>query len=208
MYLDLTVPDPERKPLAPLFNAIVAPRPIGWISSVSAAGAVNLAPFSYFNGLSSAPPMVMFACNQPEDRAEKDTLANVREVPEFVFNLVSMPQVEAMNVTSATVARGVDEFGHAGLGAEASSIVRPPRVAGAPAAMECRVIRIVDLPPQAPGERSSHVVIGRVVAIHARDELFDARGRFDTHAAQPVLRLGGMKYATIAEPFELDRPKA
>ena len=208
MFLDLTQPDPERKPLAPLFNAIVAPRPIGWISSISAAGEVNLAPFSYFNGLSSAPPMVMFTCNQPDDRPLKDTLANVREVPEFVFNLVSMPQVEAMNVTSATVARGVDEFVHAGLAATPSTFVKPPRVEGAPAALECRVLRIVDLLPTGSGERSSHVVIGRVVAIHARDELFDDKGRFDTFAAQPVLRLGGMKYATIAEPFELMRPKA
>jgi len=208
MYLDLTNPDPARAPLAPLFNAIVAPRPIGWISSVSATGDVNLAPFSYFNGLSSAPPMVMFTCNEPDDRPVKDTLANVREVPEFVFNLVSMAQVEAMNLTSASVPRWVDEFVHAGLAATPSSIVRPPRVAGAPAAFECRVLRIVDLLPEAPGERSSHVVIGRVVAIHARDELFDARGRFDTYAARPVMRLGGMKYATIAEPFELVRPKA
>ncbi len=207
MYLDLSTPDPARGPLAPLFNAIVAPRPIGWISTVSAAGAVNLAPFSYFNGVSSAPPMVMFVCNQPEDRPEKDTLANLREVPEFVANYVSMPQVEAMNVTSASVARGVDEFAHAGLEAVASTLVRPPRVAGAPAALEGRVIRIVDLPPQGPGERSSHVVIGRVVAIHARDDLFDAKGRFDSFAAQPVTRLGGAKYATIVEPFELQRPK-
>jgi flavin reductase (DIM6/NTAB) family NADH-FMN oxidoreductase RutF len=207
MFLDLTIPDATRAPLAPLFNAIVAPRPIGWISSVSASGDVNLAPFSYFNGLSSAPPMVMFACNSPDDRIEKDTLANVREVPEFVFNLVSMPLAEAMNASSAAVPRGVDEFVRAGLEAARSSIVRPPRVAEAPAAMECRVIRIVDLPPGAPGERASHLVIGRVVAIHARDEFFDARGRFDSHAARPVVRLGGMKYATITEPFELARPE-
>jgi flavin reductase (DIM6/NTAB) family NADH-FMN oxidoreductase RutF len=207
MYLDLTIADPARGPLAPLFNAIVAPRPIGWISSVSAAGDVNLAPFSYFNGLSSAPPMVMFTCNAPEDRAEKDTLANVREVPEFVANLVSMPHAEAMNATSASVARGVDEFVRAGLAAVASSIVRPPRVADVPAALECRVIRIVDLLPQAPGERASHVVIGRVVAVHARDDLLDARGRFDSYAARPVVRLGGLQYATITEPFELARPK-
>src|SRR5690606_22904809 len=125
-----------------LFNAIVAPRPIGWISTISHSGQVNLAPFSQFNLVSTAPPVVMFSCNTPDDRAEKDTLANVRETKEFVTNLVSWDLREAMNLTSTPCPHGVDEFELANLKKAPSVKVRAPRVADAPANLECELLQI------------------------------------------------------------------
>ena len=191
---------------ASMFNAIVAPRPIGWISSISAAGVVNLAPFSYFNGISPVPAMVMFACNGPLDRDQKDTIANIREVPEFVANFACYELREQINLSSATVPRGVSEFDLTGLESVPARLVRPPMVKVAPANLECTVVKIVDLPPQGPGERMSSVVIGRVVAAHVRDEFLNADGRFDTRRANPLLRLGGFTYSTLGDLFEIARP--
>ncbi|VTU22918.1 Flavin reductase like domain protein [Variovorax sp. PBS-H4] len=190
-----------------LFNAIVAPRPIGWISTVDAHGRANLAPFSYFNGISPAPPMVMFTCNAPPDRTEKDTVANVRVVPEFVVNFVSFAQRDAMNMSSATVPAEHDEFELAGLQALPSHSVRPPRVAGAPAHLECRLVRIVDIEPQGPGERRSSLVIGRVVGVHVDERYLGPEQRFDTVLANPLVRLGGFTYATVGQTMEIGRPQ-
>lgn len=191
---------------ASMFNSIVAPRPIGWISSISAAGVVNLAPFSYFNGISPAPAMVMFACNGPLDRDQKDTIANIREVPEFVANFACYELRAQINLSSATVPRGVNEFDLIGLKSAPARLVRPPMVKAAPANLECTVVKIVDLPPQAPGERMSSVVIGRVVAVHVQDAFLNADGRFDTRRANPLLRLGGFTYGTLGELLEIPRP--
>ena len=126
MFID---PETSKDLKRSIFNAIVAPRPIGWISSVSAVGEVNLAPFSHFNIVSTSPPVIIFSCNSPEDRREKDTLANVRATGEFVYNLVSYDLREAMNLTSTAAPHGVDEFELAKLQKAASAKVRPPRVA-------------------------------------------------------------------------------
>lgn len=189
-----------------LFNAIVAPRPIGWISTVSASGEVNLAPFSYFNGISSRPPMLMFACNRPPDRASKDTLANLRANGEFVFNFVSRGLGAAMNRSSAPLPHGEDEFEFAGLARAPSRVVAPPRVADAPASLECRVVRIVDLDPDETGRTVSSVVIGRVVGVHMRAGLVDAQGVFDTVAAEPIMRMGGNAYCAVGDVFQMARP--
>lgn len=189
-----------------LFNSIVAPRPIGWVSTLGPDGRANLAPFSYFNGISAAPPMVMFANNAPEDRPEKDSLANVRESGEFCVSLTTYALREAMNASSATVPRGVDEFELAGLSKAPCERVRCPRVAESPAALECRVLRIVDFPPLQAGDRASGVVFGRVVAVHIDDAYLDAQGRFDVLKAQPIARLGGFNYLRVAELFTLQRP--
>ena len=186
-----------------IFNAIVAPRPIGWISSVSAAGGVNLAPFSHFNLVSTAPATLMFSCNTPADRPEKDTIANVRATGEFVFNLVTRDLVEAMNTTSAPVPYGVDEFELAGIEKAPSVNVRPPRVKASPAALECRLLRFVEIEPERPGDTKSTVVFGRVVGVHIAEGFLDQNGHFDTARARPMTRLGGNQYAEAGAIFEL-----
>lgn len=189
-----------------IFNAIVAPRPIGWISSIDGAGHVNLAPFSHFNIVSTAPPVLVFSCNSPEDRSEKDTLANVRKTGEFVFNLVSYDLREAMNLTSTPAPHGVDEFELARLEKAASMKVRAPRVAASPANLECRVLRIVEIEPEAKGDTSSSVVFGRVIGMHIQDQFLDDAGRFDTVKAQPLARLGGIQYAAPGPVTEMQQP--
>lgn len=203
MFLDpLATPGFKRS----LFNAIVAPRPIGWISSISQTGQVNLAPFSQFNLVSTAPPVVMFSCNTPDDRREKDTLANVRQTKEFVANLVSWDLRDAMNMTSSPCPHGTDEFELAGLEKAASVKVRPPRVAAAPANLECQLLQIVEILPEFPGETLSSVVFGRVVGVHMADEYVTEEGRFDSGKARPLTRLGGIDYATVGEILQMPAP--
>jgi flavin reductase (DIM6/NTAB) family NADH-FMN oxidoreductase RutF len=191
---------------ASLFNSVVAPRPIGWISTVDAEGVPNLAPFSYFNGMSATPPMVMFACNAPDDRPEKDTLANARATGEFAANLATWELRHAMNRSSATVPHGVDEFELAGVTRLPSRIIRAPQVAQSPVSMECKVLRIFDFEPEHPGDRRSSVVFGRVLSIRVDDAYLDANGRFDVLRASPIARLGGFNYLAVRELFELARP--
>lgn len=200
--------DPQTSPgfKRSIFNAIVAPRPIGWISSVGADGSVNLAPFSQFNLVSTAPPVVMFACNTPQDRQEKDTVANVRATGEFVVNFVSWELREAMNVTSTPLPHGADEFELARLEKAPGLKVRAPRVACSPASMECRVLRFIEIAPEFAGETPSTVVLGRVLGLHVRDEFIDANGRFDTVKAQPTTRLGGSLYASLGQVVDMPAP--
>ena len=203
MFIDpLTYPGFKRS----IFNAIVAPRPIGWISTMALDGRVNLAPFSQFNLVSTAPPVVMFACNTPEDREQKDTIANVIAIGEFVVNLVSWDLREAMNLTSMPLPHGTDEFEHAALEKAPSTHVRPPRVAASPASLECRMIQRVDIAPDYPGETPSTVIFGRVVGLHLREDCLDADGRFDTVKARPLTRLGGFQYATVGDIVEMRSP--
>lgn len=185
-------------------NAIVAPRPIGWIGSMSAAGDVNLAPFSYFNAVSADPPVVVFAPNEKAGGGPKDTLANVRAVGEFTASVASEPFALAMNETSRVAPHGVSEFTLAGLEAAPSRLVRPPHVAGARAVLECQVFDIVALPSPAGG-RGSHLVIGVVIGIHIDDSLI-VDGRVDTIALAPVARLGYFDYTVVRERFVMKRP--
>lgn len=187
-----------------IFNAIVAPRPIGWLSTIDGDGNANLAPFSYFNIVSNLPPILMFSCNTPEDRSAKDTLANVRLNGEFVFNLVGADLANEMNNTSTPVPYGVDEFAYFGIEKAESRFVRPPRVAASPCNLECRVLESVsfggaDLGPE------TNVTFGQVVAIHIAPGFLRDDGHFDTLAARPVSRLGGAEYAVTQESFTLAR---
>lgn len=201
MYFSLDGSSPQ--PRSSIYSAIVAPRPIGWISTVAADGAVNLAPFSYFNLLSSEPPIVMFSCTAATDRAEKDTLVNVRASGEFVYSMATVPLARQMVSTSLSAPYGSDEFLLAQLEKAPSRKVKPPRVALAPAAFECTVEQIIDIAPRLPGDTPSSIVIGRVVAVHVDDDLLDERGRFDTLRAKPLSRLGGANYAQITECFQV-----
>lgn len=200
MFIDpLSTPGYRRT----LLNAIVAPRPIGWISTVDSQGRANLAPFSQFNLVSTAPPVVMFACNTPEDRPAKDTLANARATGQFVVNLASWPLREAVNRSSVPCPPGTDEFALVDLAKAECRHVSVPRVARSPANLECRVLQVIDILPEHPGETASQIVLGRVVGIHLDDACVSAEGRFDTVKAQPLTRLGGLQYATLGEVFEM-----
>ena len=176
------------------FKAFVAPRPIGWVSTVGAGGEVNLAPYSYFNAVSDNPPTVMFSSDGPKDSA---TFAQATE--EFVWNLVTYDLREAMNQTSATLPRGENEFEFAGLEMAPSRLVAPPRVAATPVAFECKVVHRVQLP-------RNIVTFGEVVGVHV-DERHIVDGRFDTAGVRPIARCGYRgDYATVTELFEMIRP--
>lgn len=190
----------EHNPL----NALVCPRPIGWVSSIGADGSVNLAPFSYFNAVSADPPCVMFAPNTASPEQVKDTYRNIIEVPEFVVNLVSMELAEQMNATSESFAYEVDEFEKCGVDSVASTVVRPPRVKQSKAALECTVYEVVHLPIGGDG-RKSHVVVGEVVGIHLDDDLI-VDGRVDEARLHPLARLGYFNYAGLGEILEIRRP--
>jgi flavin reductase (DIM6/NTAB) family NADH-FMN oxidoreductase RutF len=183
------------------FKAIVAPRPIGWISSLSARGELNLAPYSYFNGVSSKPPCVMFA-----SEGHKDSIANIAETREFVCSLATWELREQMNATSATVSREVDEFMLAGLTAAPSKLVKPPRVAESPCALECTLVKIANLGDDDPTLADRQIVIGKVVGIHI-DEQFIRDGILDTAAMKPIARCGYRNYAVVLDQFEMIRPK-
>lgn len=185
-------------------NALVMPRPIGWISSVSQLGVVNLAPYSYFNLVCAEPPYVMFAPNAAQPGTCKDTYQNICEVPEFVVNLVGEHDLEAMNASSRPYPPDVDEFVACGIAAAPSRMVRPPRVASALGALECRVHEVIHL-PATPDGRENHVVIGAVVGIHIDDGVI-ADGKVDERALHPLTRLGYMNYGTLGTVFERLRP--
>jgi flavin reductase (DIM6/NTAB) family NADH-FMN oxidoreductase RutF len=184
------------------FKALVAPRPIGWITAVSATGAVNLSPYSFFNAVSDRPPMVVFS-----SAGRKDALTFVEETGEFVCNLATFDLREPMNATSAPLPRGESELDHAGLTAAPSRLVKPPRVAEAPAALECKWLQTVPLTPLSGGEPSYHLVVGQVVGIHV-DDRFIVEGLVDTAAMRPIMRAGYHEYftATAETKFAMRRP--
>jgi flavin reductase (DIM6/NTAB) family NADH-FMN oxidoreductase RutF len=183
------------------FKAIVAPRPIGWISTRAADGRINLAPYSFFNALSGNPPLIWFS-----SEGAKDSSTFAEDSGEFVANLVSRDLVEAMNRSSVDAPRGVNEFDYAGLTQAPSRIVKAPRVAEAHAALECRVTEVFR-PKTLDGTPSTaHVVIGQVVGIHIEDA-FLTDGLFDMVKAGSTARLGYMDYASVTETFALRRPR-
>lgn len=182
------------------FKAIVAPRPIGWISSVDAEGRINLAPYSFFNAVGDRPPLVMFSSS-----GNKHTAANVAATNEFVCNLATWDLREAMNETSASLPRDVNEFDHAGLAMAPSRLVRPPRVADSPAALECRAIHMFRPVDLAGRQLDQYIVVGQVVGVHI-DEACLKDGRFDMTAARSIARCGYMDYAVVDGLFEMRRP--
>lgn len=183
----------------------VAPRPIAWVSTISAAGVTNLAPFSFFNAICSNPPAVLFCPSNPVDREVKDTLRNVRETRQFVVNIVNEANVEKANLTSATCPYGVSEFAEVGLTPLESMVVLPPRVAESPIHLECELIQVVEVGEPAVG--SGNVVIGRLVYAHVAEEAWNgARHHIDIGKIKPVARLAGNEYTPVREAFSLKRP--
>ncbi|MGA9383377.1 MAG: flavin reductase family protein [Candidatus Sulfotelmatobacter sp.] len=188
----------------------VAPRPIAWVSTISASGNLNLAPFSFFNAVCVDPPLLAFApgLRRPKQAGAvhgeaKDTLRNVRETKEFVVNLVTYEAAEKMNLTSGEYDASVDEFELAKLTPQPSNIVRPPRVAESPVSFECRLHQILDFSSR---PTSSSLVIGQVVSIHINDaHLSD--GKLDRNSLDLIGRMGGLQYARTTQRFEMVRPK-
>jgi flavin reductase (DIM6/NTAB) family NADH-FMN oxidoreductase RutF len=187
------------------FNAIVGPRPIGWIGSKGADGSVNLAPYSFFNAFCYMPPIVGFSTtNSP-----RDSLRNARETREFTWSLVTRDLAEQMNATCAPVPYGTDEFALAGLTKAASRLVAPPRVAESPVSFECKVSDVIDLKRADGTPAKGWLVIGEVVAVHI-DKALLKDGIYDTFHSGVVLRAGGPSaYAEIRPEsrFDMDRPR-
>lgn len=184
------------------FNAIVTPRPIGWISSRDGQGRNNLAPYSFFNAVAYVPPQVMFASTgvKPDVEGTKDSVANIRETGVFCVNIVEYATRDAMNASSQTLAHGEDEFAHAGLEKIACQEIDCARVSGAPAALECRLSQVIQLEG-----RANYLVLGEVVGVHLRDDCI-VDGRFDVTTYQPLSRMGYRDYTRVSEVFELMRP--
>lgn len=183
------------------FKAMVAPRPVGWISTLGLDGEVNLAPYSFFNAVCDLPPMVAFSST-----GMKHTAAFAGARGEFVWNLATWDLREAVNQSSAAVARGVDEFELAGLEAAASRIVAPPRVASSPCSLECRVVHQTELRDLDGRAADQYLVVGQVVGVHL-DERFVVDGVLETAAMKPIARCGYRgDYAVVERTFEMIRP--
>jgi flavin reductase (DIM6/NTAB) family NADH-FMN oxidoreductase RutF len=181
----------------------VVPRPIGWVSTVSADDVGNLAPFSFFMAATGSPPTVVLSTSF-RDGEPKDTLRNVMEIPEFVLNVVSEAMGEAMNATSEEFPADVDELIAAGLTPAPSSRVRPVRVAEAPINMECKVVQLV---PVGDPKAGSTLIIGEILAWHIRDEVFDAeRMRIRLDELKALGRMAGDGYTRTRDQFEMIRP--
>jgi flavin reductase (DIM6/NTAB) family NADH-FMN oxidoreductase RutF len=182
------------------FKAIVAPRPIGWISTVDVAGCPNLAPYSFFNAVHSRPPMLAFT-----SETMKHSAAYAVATGEFVFNLCTRPLFKAMNASSGALAGGESEFEAAGLATAPCRVVRAPRVAASPAALECRVVHSMRFNDVNGNALDGWMIVGQVVGVHI-DDAYLRGGRFDTAAARPVARCGYRDYTAVAEVFEAPRP--
>ena len=196
-----------------LYNILlnsVAPRPIAWVSTTSASGELNLAPFSFFNVVCVDPPLLGFSPGlrqprQPEvgHGEAKDTLRNIRETKEFVVNIVTYELAESMNLTSGEYDASVNEFDLAKLTPEPSKLVRPPRVGESPVSFECKLHQILDF---SPAPTSGNLVIGQIVSIHINDaNLKD--GKLDRNSLDLIGRMGGLQYSRTTERFDMVRPK-
>lgn len=184
------------------FNAIVTPRPIAWIGTRGADGSDNLAPYSFFNAVAYEPPQVMFSStSRKADRGDtKDSVANIRGTGVFAINIVEYAARDAMNKTSGAWDRETDEFGLAGIEKAACATIDCPRIANAPATLECKLTQIVQLPGEA-----NFAVFGEVIGVHMRDDCI-VDGIFDVTRFQPLARMGYRDYAVVREVFSLKRP--
>lgn len=203
--------DPAQESVQNIYKIMIGaivPRPIAFVSSLDGRGVRNLAPFSFFNGVSADPPVVLFCASvRREDPkrgfgAHKDTLLNVIATREFVVNVVTESIVEKMNLTAAQVPPDVDEFELAGLTPEPSELVKPPRVAESPVQMECRLRQIIAISDRPSG---SSIVLGDIVRFHVREELME-NFRIDPDKLAAVGRMGGPTYVRTRDRFDLERP--
>lgn len=202
MFLDFSTLSP-RDAYNWMINTIT-PRPIAWVSTISAAGQTNLAPFSYFQAVCSKPPTLMFSGAVNRQGISKDSVINIRAVPEFVVNLVPYALAEPMNLTATPLPHGESEFEKFGIAPAASLHVRPPRVAAAPVAFECRLDRILDF---GEGPSSANVVFGTVLCAHVSDAVLTPEGSIDPAKLDTIGRMGGDNYVRTRDLFTVVRPR-
>ncbi|MDQ2899240.1 MAG: flavin reductase family protein [Acidobacteriota bacterium] len=198
--------DPEREDYRNIYRLMVGaivPRPIAFVSTMSADGRLNLAPFSFFTAISANPPVICFCPMVRGDSSYKDTLNNIRVTDEFVVNVVSEDFASRMNVCSGEYPAGVDEFEKSGLTPVASDLVKPPRVLESRVNMECRLLRIVDVSAKPLG---GSIVLGEVIRFHVSDEIFD-NFKIDPDKLKPIGRMGGPTYTRTTDRFDMERPK-
>ena len=184
------------------FKALIAPRPIGWVSTIGRNGAINLAPYSFFNAVADKPPLLAFSSNDI-----KDSVTFAQETGEFVWSMPTYDLRNEMNATSATLPLGENEFLHAGLEMAAGTLVKPPRVAASPCAMECKVTEIIRLKNREGGEANNYLVIGEVVGVHL-DPSFIKDGIVQIAEMQPIARCGYLAdYTVLDDLFQMTRPR-
>ncbi|AHL75231.1 flavin reductase [Stutzerimonas stutzeri] len=183
-------------------TSTVTPRPIAWVSTRSREGVSNLAPFSFFQVISSEPPTLLINVGLKEGMP-KDTARNAQDTGELVVQLVGAEQAEAMNASAAALPHGISEFEHCGIASESAKLVNVSRVREAPIAFECRVARILPYPAESP---NCHLIFAEVLLAHIDDGVLDERGRIDPAKLDLVGRLGGVSYTYTRERFEMLRP--
>ncbi len=199
--MDIRTSDIDRKRIYKLMTSTIVPRPIAWISTVSKDGVFNVAPFSYFAGVSSSPPLLMVSVGSKETGEKKDTWKNIEETGEFVVNIVTKQLLEKMNITSIAFDEDIDEFKEADLTPEPSLIVKAPRIKESPINIECKKFEIINI-----GKMG--IIFGEIVNFHIKDELLNEKGYVDTKKIEIVGRLGGAEYCIISEnnTIEIKRP--
>jgi flavin reductase (DIM6/NTAB) family NADH-FMN oxidoreductase RutF len=178
----------------------ITPRPIAWVSTLSAQGITNLAPFSYFAGVGSNPPSLVFSCVNRPDGSLKDTVRNLQAIPEFVVNVVPYPLAEKMQATSQEFDYEISEFQQVGLTEQPSVRVRPPRVAESPIRMECRVLERLSI---GSGGGAANLIVGEIVWFDVQDRVLDQRGKIDPQLVDAIGRLGGKSYCRTLDRFDL-----
>jgi flavin reductase (DIM6/NTAB) family NADH-FMN oxidoreductase RutF len=181
----------------------IMPRPVAWVSTIASDGKTNLAPFSFFQGITANPPTLMFVPVNTRDGAKKDTVRNIEQMPEFVVNLVPFALAEQMNATSAMLPYGESEFDVFGIAAAPSERVRPPRVEAAPVAFECTLDRIIHI---GEGPLAANVIFGRILVAHIADAVIAPDGLPDSAKLDLIGRLGGEGFSRTRERFDMERP--
>jgi len=199
--MDIDINDLSKKEIYKLMTSIIVPRPIAWISTISKNGIYNLAPFSYFAGISSDPPLLMVSVGSKEEGIKKDTWQNIEETGCFVVNIVTKELLEKMNISALPYEKDVDEFEKSGLTPASADIVKAPMVAESPINVECEKYQIIEI-------GNMGIIFGKVLKLHIKDDVLNEKGYVDTTKLELIGRLGGANYCLITEDntFELRRP--
>lgn len=199
--------DVSRTPVIDVYHmlvGLVAPRPIAWVTTISESGVVNLAPFSFFNAFGANPPVVVFSPTLKRDGGKKDTLLNIEANGEFVINASTEKHADLINLSSKPLSYDESEVALTGQATTPSTLVRPPRLADVPFALECKLMQII---PVGNGPISANLVIGHIVTMHVNDDILDSHGIPDPRKINPIARLGGEYWCRTQDLFQLERPQ-